>query len=61
MTTPKPSAARLLPTTQAGRALARTGQTVRRMIASGQLRGIKIGDRWLVDAASVAEHQEPRP
>ena len=44
----------LIPTTQAGRALGCTGQTVRRLIASGQLRGQKIGDRWLVDGASVA-------
>jgi hypothetical protein len=49
---------RLLPTTQAGQALKRSGQTVRRLLASGQLQGRKIGDRWLVEAESIADYRD---
>jgi excisionase family DNA binding protein len=44
----------VLTTRQAAQALGEPARTVRRWVAVGKLRGIKVGDRLLVDGASVS-------
>ncbi len=52
-----------LTTRQAARRLDVVPQTIRRWVKAGRLDGEKVGDRVLVEEASVAalEHQDERP
>lgn len=37
-----------------------TGQTVRNWVKAGRLDGQKVGDRWLVEEASIAAVEQQR-
>jgi len=52
----------LLSVPEAARELQVNPSRARSLVASGELAGVKVGGRWLVDAAAVAErHRSARP